>query len=72
MRDDAGVLNFDPRLPRQIRCLQFPLCTRGQNLEVTVEHKKVSYLLREGTELTIFHRGNEVHLTQGKIEVCTD
>jgi hypothetical protein len=32
----------------------------------------VSYLLREGTELTIFHRGNEVHLTQGKMEVYTD
>lgn len=71
MRDDDGVLSFDPRLPRQISCLQFPLCTRGQCLEVTVEHKKVSYLLREGTELTIFHRGNEVHLTQGKMEVCT-
>jgi hypothetical protein len=37
-----------------------------------VERKKVSYLLREGTELTIFHRGNEVHLTQGKMEVYTD
>jgi alpha,alpha-trehalose phosphorylase len=72
MRDYDGVLSFNPRLPRQIRHLQFPLYTRGQCLEVTVERKKVSYLLREGTELTIFHRGNEVHLTQGKMEVYTD
>lgn len=72
MRDDDGVLSFEPRLPRQIHCLQFSLCTRGQCLQVTVEHKKASYLLREGTGLTIFHRGNEVHLIQGEVEVCTD
>ena len=71
MRDDNGILSFAPHLPKQMGRLQFSLCVRGQSLEVTLEQNRVSYLLREGTELTIFHRGHAVHLTQGKVEVCT-
>ncbi|WP_303722858.1 glycoside hydrolase family 65 protein [Malonomonas rubra] len=65
MRDYAGKLSFDPCLPKQMHQLKFPLCIRGQTLEVCFEQKKAHYLLRDGKELTITHQGQELLLKRG-------
>jgi len=66
MRDYDGVLSFDPKLPESIKRLRFPLTFRGQFLEVTIEREAATYLLQEGTGLTIKHQDKEIHLSPGK------
>ena len=66
MRDFDGVLSFHPRLPESIKKLRFHLTFRGQFLEVTVEQEKATYLLKEGTGLSITHQDKEIKLTPGK------
>ncbi len=69
MRDYNGKLSFNPRLPKGTKRLHFPLTIRSQRLEVDIRQEEVTYLLREGTELTIEHQNEEVHLQVG-IPVC--
>jgi alpha,alpha-trehalose phosphorylase len=66
MRDHDGVLSFDPRLPDCFIRLRFALTFRGQLLEVNVETEAVTYLLQEGTGLTILHQDKEIKLSPGK------
>ncbi len=66
MRDHDGVLSFHPRLPEPIKKLRFPLTFQGQFLEVSLEQDTATYLLQEGTGLTITHQDKEIKLTPGK------
>jgi alpha,alpha-trehalose phosphorylase len=66
MRDHDGVLSFHPRLPEAFIRLRFPLTFRGQLLEVTIEQEAVTYLLREGTGLTIKHQEKALKLSPGE------
>ncbi len=66
MRDYDGVLSFHPRLPKAFQKLRFPLTFRGQFLEVSLEQDRATYLLKEGTGLTIIHQDKEIKLTPGK------
>jgi alpha,alpha-trehalose phosphorylase len=66
MRDFNGVLSFNPRLPKPIKRLRFPLTFRGQVLEVAMEQEAATYLLREGSELTITHQDKEIRLSVGE------
>jgi alpha,alpha-trehalose phosphorylase len=66
LRDHEGVLSFDPRLPEAFKSLRFPLTFRGQLLEVTIKQETVTYLLRDGTGLTIKHQEKELKLSPGK------
>ncbi|GAA6619511.1 glycoside hydrolase family 65 protein [Scytonema sp. NUACC26] len=65
LRDCNGRLSFDPRLPKVIKRLQFPLTIRGQRLEVNIDDKSATYLLKQGTELAIAHQGEDIHLSVG-------
>ncbi len=65
MRDLDGNLSFNPKLPRQVRRLHFPLTIRGQVLEVTVEQDSFTFHLREGSQLRITCQGQEIDLTRG-------
>lgn len=65
MRDQGGRLSFNPSLPQALKRLHFPLTIRGQVLEVTMEQGFVTYLLREGSKLTVRCQDQEIHLTQG-------
>jgi alpha,alpha-trehalose phosphorylase len=65
LRDDDGRLSFNPRLPRTIQRLRFPLAIRGQRLQVELNEQSATYLLQEGTQLSIVHQGEELHLSQG-------
>jgi alpha,alpha-trehalose phosphorylase len=66
LRDYGGVLAFHPQLPQGLLHLEFLLSQRGQVLQVSVEPETTSYLLREGSELTIRHQDQEVKLSPGK------
>jgi alpha,alpha-trehalose phosphorylase len=66
MRDYDGVLSFNPRLPESMKKLRFPLTFRGQFLEINIEPEGATYLLREGTGLTIKHQEQEIKLSPGK------
>jgi alpha,alpha-trehalose phosphorylase len=66
MRDYNGQLSFHPKLPQAFKRLQFPLTIQGQRLEVDIQQETVTYLLREGTQLTIQHQAREIQLNPGK------
>jgi alpha,alpha-trehalose phosphorylase len=66
LRDYGGVLAFNPRLPKGLQRLHFPLNQRGQALEVNIEPETTTYLLREGSGLTIRHRDQELNLYPGR------
>jgi alpha,alpha-trehalose phosphorylase len=67
LRDDEGVLVFDPHLPDGISRLRFRLRWRDFRVTVEIDHDDVTYTLRDGPhhELSIRHAGEEVVL-------CTD
>jgi alpha,alpha-trehalose phosphorylase len=65
MRDYDGHVSFQPRLPKQLQRLRFPLTIRGQVLEVDIEKESATYLLREGSELVITHQGEVIRLSVG-------
>lgn len=65
MRDYNGNLSFNPRLPEGTNRLHFPLTIHNQRLEVDIRQEEVIYLLSEGSELTIKHKGEEIVLTVG-------
>ncbi len=64
MRDRDGKIHFNPQ--PNIEKLRFPLTVRGQRLEVDIENERVTYMLQHGEGLTIRHRGEEIHLTEGR------
>jgi alpha,alpha-trehalose phosphorylase len=66
LRDYRGVLAFHPRLPQGLIRLQFALSQRGQVLQVEISPETTTYLLQQGSELTIRHRNQEVKLSRGE------
>ncbi len=65
MRDRGGRLSFNPRLPRKLKHLHFPLTVQGQVVEVTIERDCFTFNLREGSLLKIKCQGQEIRLTRG-------
>ncbi|MER3435839.1 MAG: family 65 glycosyl hydrolase [Leptolyngbya sp. ERB_1_1] len=66
LRDSDGGFSFHPRLPKTIKRMKFALIVREQRLEVEIVHDKATYLLREGTELSIEHQGETIVLNAGE------
>jgi alpha,alpha-trehalose phosphorylase len=68
MREQNGRITFQPRLGKRIEGLRFHLAIQGQLLMVDIEGRRgrISYLLREGTGLTIGHMEEELKLDPGK------
>ncbi|MBD2081424.1 glycoside hydrolase family 65 protein [Leptolyngbya sp. FACHB-17] len=62
LRDSDGGFSFHPRLPKTLKRMKFALILQGQRLEVEITHDKATYLLREGTKLTIEHQGETIVL----------
>ncbi|HEY9798302.1 MAG TPA: glycosyl hydrolase family 65 protein [Leptolyngbyaceae cyanobacterium] len=65
MRDYNGHLSFHPKLPETVKRLQFPLTIQGQRLEVDIQQTTATYLLRQGTQLSITHQGKDIQLLEG-------
>ncbi|MDJ0772425.1 MAG: glycosyl hydrolase family 65 protein [Mastigocoleus sp. MO_167.B18] len=63
MRDDNGTLSFNPRLPQDMKNLRFSLKVGDRVLRVHMEENSASYLLEQGSELVIYHQGEEVRIT---------
>jgi alpha,alpha-trehalose phosphorylase len=68
MRDYDGKITFDPKPRKPVRGLWFNLQIRGQQLmvEINADSEKATYTLKEGTELTIWHRSEELTLRSGE------
>ncbi|WP_370463304.1 glycosyl hydrolase family 65 protein [Micromonospora sp. WMMC415] len=68
LRDDRGVLSFDPRLPAEIRRLAFCLRWHGHRLAVTLTAAEARYELPDAdpdTTVELWHHGEHIHLTGG-------
>ncbi|MFY1705411.1 glycoside hydrolase family 65 protein [Micromonospora sp. WMMA1923] len=66
MRDDQGVLSFDPRLPERIGRLVFSLRWHSHRLQVTLTSDGARYELPDaepGTEIEIRHCGERLRIT---------
>jgi alpha,alpha-trehalose phosphorylase len=66
MREYGGRLSFNPRLPKGLKSLHFPLTVRGRALEVRITAGVATYQLREGEPLTFQHRDREITLSEGE------
>ncbi|SCE84885.1 alpha,alpha-trehalose phosphorylase [Micromonospora coriariae] len=66
LRDDRGVLSFDPRLPRRIDRLVFSLRWRGRRLRVTLTRAEARYELPDAdpdATIDLRHHGAEFRVT---------
>ena len=70
MRDYDGNISFNPKIPKYVDSLRFPLQIRGQRLVVHMTYKEATYLLEEGLELEIEHQGKRHTLKQGAPFKC--
>jgi trehalose/maltose hydrolase-like predicted phosphorylase len=68
MREQNGRITFHPRLGQRVEGLRFHLTIQGQLLTVDIDGRKgqTTYLLREGSRLTIGHLEEELKLEPGK------
>jgi alpha,alpha-trehalose phosphorylase len=66
MREYGGRLSFNPRLPKGLKSLHFPLTVRGRVLEVEIKAETATYRLREGEQLTFRHWDREITLSEGE------
>ncbi|GAA4565965.1 glycosyl hydrolase family 65 protein [Micromonospora coerulea] len=66
LRDDRGVLSFDPRLPRRITRLAFSLRWHGQRLRITLTPDQARYELPDAgpeTAVELWHHGERLRVT---------
>ena len=62
MRDYAGEISFDPRLPEAWGELSFRILVRGDRLQVTVRQDSISFAVDEGCVVKVTVRGAEVEV----------
>ncbi len=62
MRDDGGVLRFDPRPPAGWTELGFTVRNAGSQVRVTIEPGSATFELRSGPAATLLVRGREIRL----------
>lgn len=65
MRDHAGELSFDPRLPSDWPSLSYALQWQGTALRVTLTHDELRVHVREGEPVTFTVRGAEHRASAG-------
>jgi alpha,alpha-trehalose phosphorylase len=70
MRDYGGEIRFDPKIPKYLEELRFPLLIRGHRLRVPMTRHEASYLLEEGRNFEISHQGQKIQLKQGQPISC--
>ncbi|WFF08022.1 glycosyl hydrolase family 65 protein [Micromonospora sp. WMMD1076] len=66
LRDDRGVLAFEPRLPRPITRLAFHLRRHGHRLRVTLTGRQARYELPDagpGDAVELWHHGEQLRVT---------
>ena len=63
MRDEDGILSFNPKLPHDIQGLRFALKVGDGVLRVDIKGNSTTYLLEQGSELVVYHQKQRVCLT---------
>ena len=66
LRDHGGRISFNPKIPPQPEGVRFPLTVRGQMFEVDIKKDTVTYSLKKGDGLTIYHGDKEIRLSKGQ------
>jgi len=66
MRDYDGELTFNPKLPNEIKRIQFNLSLGENLLGVDIKPKETIYSLKQGSELNFKHRKKKIKLKKGK------
>ena len=66
MRDYDGELTFNPKLPNEIKRIQFNLSLGENLLGVDIKPKETIYSLKQGSELNFKHRKKKIKLKNGK------
>lgn len=69
LRDDAGELRFDPRLPAGWSALEFRLGWRGSVFHVKLSRATLRFRLLEGAPVPVRVRG-EAFVVDGEVEVA--
>jgi alpha,alpha-trehalose phosphorylase len=71
MRDYRGHLSFRPKLPVEFKRIRFPVVLRSRELVITMDRdsKSVTYLMRQGRDLTITHFEEQIDLVEGEPQV---
>lgn len=69
LRDDAGRLDFDPRLPRSWSHLSFPLTWRGSRIRVRLTRRKITFSLETGEPVRLRVRGVEYEVGTTPVKV---
>jgi len=64
LRDWGGRISFMPKLPEKACRLNFKLTVQGRLLEFEILKESVTYILKEGDDLTIYHFDEEINLTK--------
>src|SRR5690606_2398673 len=74
MRDHAGELSFDPRLPAEWPSLSYPLQWQGTTLDVTLTRDELRVAVRDGDPVSFTVRGEECTATaeQDVVVALTD
>lgn len=68
LRDDAGELRFDPRLPAGWSALEFRLGWRGSALRVKLSRASIGFRLLDGAPVPVRVRG-EAFVVDGEVKV---
>jgi alpha,alpha-trehalose phosphorylase len=68
MRDTAGDISFDPRLPAEWRAMIFKLMVRGMRLSVDLDHQRLVLSTDDG-KLDVTVRGETVQVTPEGVTV---
>ncbi|MCZ6898954.1 MAG: hypothetical protein O7F74_01825 [Bacteroidetes bacterium] len=71
MRDYDGELTFNPKLPNEIKRIQFNLSLGENLLGVDIKPKETIYSLKQGSELNFTHRKKKIKLKKGKSVTIT-
>ncbi|MBT2483240.1 MULTISPECIES: glycoside hydrolase family 65 protein [unclassified Microbacterium] len=67
MRDYAGELSFDPRLPAEWPSLSFPLQWQGSSVQVTVTRDELRMHVRSGAPVAFSVRGTDYVATVDEV-----
>jgi len=65
MRDHNGKLSFRPHRPPEAQAsMRFSLTYRGSILDVEINQNATTYTLRDGDQMVIQHRDEDITLTR--------
>ncbi|MBZ0167052.1 MAG: glycoside hydrolase family 65 protein, partial [Candidatus Omnitrophica bacterium] len=65
-RDNCGAFSFEPHLGQYVEYLKFSMVLRGRVVDIEMDPRETHYTLRSGENLSMKHKGSEIHLKTGE------